>query len=381
MVNKLQIGDTVTLEQKSRRSFIKSLTASATGVYGLKQVLTKTYGKEPEGRPLVLTRDLYGNPEKIRIVSPERYQIVKEFENLSENALREGLDHTIRLKQFSEKEDDIGFEILINSDQSEVSLSDRRIRQLFNESRYSAQESANSISTNNREVKININRRRGKVMTRADACGDRGDDKYELLGGLGIAPYSGSTNGTLGIVAFGSDGNLVLITADHVMEGDSKMYQVDSNPVGEFRNRDQSEDVTAYEFTGIGIAQHRAVKDIFGSNMYYLTGYWTFSGLSDYLMDSFLDCTLSGRTSCTVENTVSDVFYNGNRVEHEVNMTERNAQGGDSGGPWVDNDGKLVAFHSGFVYNEYPIIGRADERDVATVAESALNTLNADLMT
>lgn len=54
MVNKLQIGDTVTLEQKSRRSFIKSLTASATGVYGLKQVLTKTYGKEPEGRPLVI---------------------------------------------------------------------------------------------------------------------------------------------------------------------------------------------------------------------------------------------------------------------------------------------------------------------------------------
>ncbi|WP_247005055.1 hypothetical protein [Halosolutus gelatinilyticus] len=369
MARQLEIGETVQLNHSTRRRFLRLLGAGTVSIAGLQSALGTAYGEEPEGVPLTLTKDKQGRPDKVKIIEEERYELLQAYKDFSEKVRDKDEIRSITLHQQSDSRTDLKIEITVPEPENEI-----RSREVKEKNKQAKQ-----AVKNNEPERLPVEINQENIKSEGDACGYRGDDRTTLEGGLGISTIPSTTSGTLGLVCYG-DGtdtdDTVLITADHVMEGNSSMYQVDSNPVGSFSSRDQSEDITSYEFNSDSgtSPDHGGVVGAAPD----VTGVWTWDGILENTIRDTIDCTLSGKNSCTEDNRVIGAAAGGERAEHQVNMDSRNAQGGDSGGPWVDDDGKLVAFHSGRVYIEvggYII----DEWDAGVAGDEALDAVNAQL--
>ncbi|WP_424016168.1 hypothetical protein ACOZ4N_00800 (plasmid) [Halorientalis pallida] len=367
MPRELAVGETVRLDQTTRRRFLKMLGIGSVGITGLQAALENAYGEEPEGVPLVLTKDRQGQPEKVKIIEEERHNKIQKYKRFS-NKVRSEKIGRMSLKSRSDSRGDLKIKVTMSKRKNPDKGKNPSINSL-----------EKSIQNNKPDqIPVEINKK--VIDGKKHACGSRGDDRSTMEGGIGISTYPSSTSGTLGLVCYGDGTNTldnVLITADHVMEGDSDMYQVDSTSVGSFSARDQSEDITAYEFNWD--------SDVTLDNGGVLgapdvTGTWTWDGLLEYTITGTIDVTLSGRSSCTEDNMVTDVATNGYHAEHQVNMNSAVGQSGDSGGPWVDDDGKLVAFHSGVVHIKESIFGTIlDKWDAGPAAEKALEAVGAQL--
>ncbi|MFC6752053.1 hypothetical protein [Halorubrum tibetense] len=375
MAKQLEIGETVQLNHSTRRRFLRLLGAGTVSIAGLRTALGTAYGEEPEGVPLTLTKDTQGRPDKVKIIEEERYELLQTYKEFSEEVNGNDKIRSITLHQQSDSRTDLKIEVIILKPEDKTRPEKEPTEEVKEEIKKAKQE-----IKNNEPARLPVEINEENIKSEKDACGDRGDDQSTMEGGLGISTSPFTTTGTLGLVCYG-DGtdtdDTVLITADHVMEGDSSMYQVDSDPIGSFSSRDQDEDITVYEFdsdSGVSV-NHR---DIIGASD--VTGAWTWDGILENTIQGTIDCTLSGKNSCTEDNMATGVDSGGERVEHQVNMNSRNAQNGDSGGPWVDDNGKLVAFHSGRVYLEDPIGGIIiDEWDAGVAGDEALDAGNAQL--
>lgn len=352
MVEKPSHGKVLDLSSIDRRKFIRGTAALGTGTAALQAFIGRVYGEEPDGVPLVHTYNTKGEPEKVRIVSKERYRRIMALEDLPESFLEKDHINGASIISLGNKEEDIGIEVMYSED-SEATAQDIKKE---------AKSHVENIPVVTTET---------SYESRADSCNERSFSTDTLEGGLEVG---GDGYGTLTIGCFRkSDGSPLVVASDHVMDGDDKMYQPEGGQeVAELHERskfDSGEDVTSYTVnSGISV-DHRAVFALPD-----LTGVWTFSGLTDQTENSgSVPCTLSGVNSCTVDNSAEATTYFGTRVLHEVEMAERNAGDGDSGGPWVDDDNKLVAVHSG------TIAGTNDKWDIASAGDEALDAVDATL--
>jgi hypothetical protein len=304
-------------------------------------------GAKPEGVPIVHTDDIYGNPDKVRIIPKERYRRLQTYANLPISKL---LDKNPRLNgvsivQQSEDESDLALQFLVDKNT-------RMVRQ--------------QLPNQVQEVPV-VHQRQPLEST------------PEALQGGSPVDYDGSggPNGTLTLACYDKGSNdRVAITADHVMNGESTMYSY-GDPVADFRTRDNATDTTAYTIRG------GESVDIRGTvNIPNITGAWRFTGLADKVGNTddgdtvadggTVNVQLYGRTSGRVDDYCNNTKRTG-KIDYQADMKRHRTTGGDSGGPWVDNNGKLLACHYGYAADF------DNEWSIGSIGRPSLNTVGAKL--
>lgn len=348
----INLGGTVS--GVSRRRFLKALAIGGAGVFGLKDAITRAYGKEPDGVPIVHTYDIYGNPNRVRIISKERYRRIQTVAELGQNNFIDEYQNVngISIKRQSKSEDDISIHLYLD----ENSYRKRQV-----------------LPSQIQNVPVSYEER--PIESGGDDCDWRHGRRDVMRGGLAIGPDGGGY-GTIGLICRDRDTNsAVAITADHVMEGAYRMYQPDtshdnSRSIGTFSERGQAMDVTKYDISnGVTVDLRGTVRD----DVPDITGTWSYPGLADQTDGGSVYCMLSGARNCRLTNSCVDAVIDGNRAQYQANMRYDRCQGGDSGSPWVDNNGNLLAIHSGWQSSNY------DSWDAAAIGEQALDWVDAQL--
>lgn len=365
--NKIEIGDVVELGSKTRRRFLKNLGFVAAGGLSLKNGVKRAFGKEPEGVPLVWTRDIYGNPDKVRMVSKERYRRLMVYRDLDPNAFIEKhpIVNEISITQRSADEDDLGLVLYLDKDTYKVRrklpsrVQDVPVEYVERptELGYKSDSTTSSCSANSTD----------------DSC-RVGTGYYTMRGNIEISNESGS-NGTLALVAWNADSSnpyKCLITADHVMESDLNMYQA-GKEVGSLSATSSSMDGCKYKVINNTSADPRATVE---SSQPSITGTWDFAGLSDKVESSggTVSCSYAGAQTCYAE-TACDSTSKNDAVTYEADMQNVVTENGDSGGPFVDTNGKLVCTLTGCQSNW----SNSDYWDRGPVGTELLNSINAQL--
>ncbi len=356
MSGKIPTGTTLELGSKlralSRRSVLRGLATAATASgAALSAAVERAYGKPPEGKVIVHTDDIHGQPDTVRVIPKERYRRLKLYERLP-------------IQKFTDRE---GVQALTITQQSD-DPTDLALKFL--------------VENNNRATRKRVPNNYNRVPTVVEEKPFETREELDFEGGSVIANPNTSkdTDGTVCLVGYDADGSGELVlTADHVMNGSAEMHDVNGK-IGELHDRDQSLDVTSYKITS-NIKTHPTgtFEDIPN-----ITGAWRFAGLADKVGqtddgDSVADgdtvpVELFGRSSSYVSDKCNNTKRS-DQVEYQADMANHHTDQGDSGAPWVDRDGKLLGVHHG-----------ADEAfwgdkewSTATVARPALNAVGVDL--
>lgn len=371
---RLEVGDIVKITDHSRRKFLRSFALGIGGVIGLKQSIESVAGKKVEGEPIVHTYDKYGNPDRVHIVSEERSQRINAWKRLSGQLVEKeagrwhGIDRKkvkgIGIKKLSDDESDIALNIRVERDEGEeLEQHESNIR--------------DSIEQRSENIPIEV------TEVEPENEGDRyNSTRRTILGGVKANGTSEtSAGGTITLACYDSAGNELIVHSDHVMEGADEMHQPagDDRTVGSLHERSEQgtgNDVTSYhaDMDEIDIDARRLIN----WETEYVTGTWDHWGIGDEIIDNgSIEATLvgNGGDDAMKENEAIDVVNGGSRLTHQVYFDERNAAGGDSGGAWVDDDGKLLAVHSGWV-RDWPW---SDRQDVGASGKQALDAVDAQL--
>lgn len=338
----------------SRRGFISILSNFGIGVVGLTKLIQRAYGKEPEGAPLVLTYDIYGRPDHVKIIPEESHRRVSVFSNFPMERFVNNYPFLNKVKLFSEgsEPEDIKLKFLID----EVSRSKQR-----------------NIPNKFKGVPVIVEE--FECERHDDACDENTGTFDPLVGNVGLWNDDIGV-GTLSFVGYNSS-NEELVTAAHVVT-DS-----DGNPISEIKqgNRvvgtlssyDSDHDVASYTIKSSVSASSREFNN---DSLKRLQGAWSHSGLGYEINQNgnTIPSRMSGRTTCFTTNECNDVSYDAN-LKHECAFKYRNASGGDSGAAWVDPAGYLVGVHSGWSswWN--------DKWDYACPGQEALDNLGMSLYT
>lgn len=147
-----------------------------------------------------------------------------------------------------------------------------------------------------------------------------------------------------------SSGDKVVLTAEHVTEsGDDLLIQ--GGNAGTFQDADKSLDAVSYVLDDPGYGTVGKVE-----NIQNITGAWTFSGLADKVGQTddgddvgdggTVSVDLYGDTSGHVSDVCNNTKRTGN-VDYQADMKHDRTADGDSGAPWVDDNGKFLALHVG----------------------------------
>lgn len=351
--------DTYTLDSTTRRTFLSALLGTGALVPSLRRAVASEYGEEPEGKPIVHTYDVHGNPKRVRFVSEERYEKLSLLRDVPDGLLRQEGVNGVSLEQQSDHEAD--FRMLVHVQPgSGVGLRQARRR----------------VPDRAQGVPLEVVEEPAEF--KPDYCSERHRDG-DVRGGMSVNGESGSSSyGTVTLVAYDGSGDPVALTADHVMEGADEMYvPKGDDKVGEFAARSpqgRGEDVTAYELDvpsyDYDPLEVEDVPDVSGA--------WDFFGIADHTFENGpIEVQLSGANNCTASNEIVSQRRGGINCYHEVIMDERAAGGGDSGGPWVDDDGNLAAVHSGCEKSWWGLGGC--KYDIAAAGQQALDAVNAQL--
>ncbi len=326
-------------------------TAATASGAALSAAVERAYGKPPEGKVIVHTDDIHGQPDTVRVIPKERYRRLKLYERLPIQKFtdRDGIQ-ALTITQQSDDPTDLALKFLVEND---VRATRKR------------------VPNNYKRVPTVVEEK--PFETRGEA----------IEGGSSVDnPNNGSgIDGTVCLVGYDADGSGELIlTADHVMEGSSKM-QFSDETIAEFHERDESVDVTSYKTTSsINTDPTGTVSEIPN-----ITGTWRFAGLADTVGqtddgDSVSDggtvgVELYGLTSGYVSDECNNTKRSGG-IEYQADMKEHQTGRGDSGGPWVDSNGKLLGVHHG--WND-PLFSFQDEWSIAAVGRPALDTVGVSL--
>lgn len=346
----LEVGSTVEIDSRSRRRFLKSLAVFGTGVTGLTKSIEKVSGKKTEGVPLVHTRDQHGNPAKVRLVPKERRRRIKVLANLPVQQLVENnpIIESIEISQRSNDSSDLAIQFNLSDDDARAkSRLPNRIEDV-------------PVVYGQSDVK----------ETGGHWCSDNDGTERPIEGTVQIGDGNGV--GTVTMVGYAGvkDDRHTVMTAHHVMENASTMYQ-NGDPIADHHYSNQARDVTSYTIKS-GISNDiMGIHNSSAIGVSELNGVWTFDGLTDAVSGGTVPCTLSGN-QCKIENECNATKRSGDRVEYEAAMKYERAIGGDSGAPWVDDDGYLLAMHSGWV-QDYTL----NKWDVGTVGDDAVRGAQA----
>lgn len=356
-------GDIIELDT-SRRRVLAAFGAAGTGLTGLKTAIENVTGQSQDGVPIVHTRDAQDNPEKVRMVSKERYRRLQVFLNVNVQSFIEKhpVVNELTLKQQSDTEDDLSIHLHLDRNTYDVrkKLPNRidRVPITYEEKKIEKyyQDDCNCSDPNNT----------------ARTC----DEFNDMKGGIQVSPDSGGW-GTLCLAAYDSDdGYKKLITAHHVMDDDNfgginqpANSCSSSRGVGSYDDYDTGHDIWAGDMDGTTVSATvgetvDALPDI--------SGYWTYAGISDHTTTNSIYCFMAGARSWKREGYANSVSRDG-YSEHEVNYGDDNGESGDSGSPYVDQDGKLVS-----MYNACKC-ALGDQWDAGTAGDYVLSTVNCSL--
>ncbi len=325
-------------------------TAATASGAALSAAVERAYGKPPEGKVIVHTDDIHGQPDTVRVIPKERYRRLKLYERLPIQKFtdREGVQ-ALTITQRSDDPTDLALKFLVENN-------DRATRK--------------RVPNNYKRVPTVVEEK--PFETREEVIeGGTAVDNPNTLDGI---------DGTVCLVGYDTSGNELIVTADHVMEGaDHIVFSGDE--IADFYQRDQSLDVTSYKITAdIGTDPTGTVSEIPD-----ITGSWTFAGLSDKVGqtddgDSVLDggtvdVKLFGKTSGKVTNSCNNAKRSG-KLEYQADMKDYRTDKGDSGGPWVDSNGNLLGVHHG---HNNPGWFEDDKWNVAVVGGPALDAVGVSL--
>lgn len=355
MPRKIPTGTTLQLGQKlrstSRRSVLRGLAAAATtSGAALSTAVERAYGKKPDGRVIVHTDDVHGQPDEVRVIPKERYRRLKVYERLpiQKFTTRDGIQ-AVTITQQSDDPTDLALKFLVETN-------DRATRR--------------NVPNNYSQVPTVVEEQPVETTPEAIEGGSSVDNPNK----------GGEANGTVCIVGYDADmdGELIL-TADHVMEGDDMYFAGDK--IAELHERDQSLDVTSYELTS---SIDTDPLDTYSSKVEPVSGAWQFAGLADKVGQTDDGDTVSDGETVDVDmygstsQHVSDKCNNTKRsdqIEYQADMEHWRTDSGDSGGPWVDQNGKLLGVHHGS--DSYFLTG--EKWSTATVGRPALDAVEVSL--
>jgi hypothetical protein len=367
-----QIGDEIDMKKVkrnvSRRDLLRTIGVFGFSSVGIKKAIQSAYGEELDGTPITHTVDIYGEPDKVRLIPKERYRRLQVYKDLDVEQLinRHDVLNSIRIVQRSDDEEDLALEFLL--DEKDGTITNDLPSEL------------NNIPVEYTEMPIE---------TELEDCGGCSArfNRRTLRGGVAIGfPGKGTCNdwaGTLGLVCYDRDTNDPLaITCQHVMEGETTMHQGPpgsdrSEPIASLRSQSRDTDIASYRIhTGVS---HNP-KSVVRNDVPDTTGVWTFAGLSDVVSSDGespgsrgeVPVQHSGSATCRSANACNHTKRSDN-VDFQADLEIHSTTGGDSGSPWVDNDGKLLAIHVGrdsFFGNSWSF---------GTVGRPALNSVGGKL--
>lgn len=336
-----------TLGDGTRREFLQTLAVTGTSAAGLRAATEAASGHSPKGVPVVWTRDSYGRPDRIRYVSKERHRRLRVYKDCSVAALR-GHSHVDSLTLTAQSDDptDLALKVFVDQDTWQVRRKlPNRVRGL--------------PVTHDKQ-------RRDPQLGRV--CNKFSRNFFDpLRGNIEIrarGPHGYAGTGTLGFVCWDTDGSApsqCLITAAHIVthdDGTPAKYLTHSGQTGD----DAGQTVTIGTYAthspfgdrGMDIAKYRLQADeVTGDPLATqsddqpdITGSWDFMGLTDATAgDNTVPVTFAGRSTCYATADCTHTSKTGS-VTHQAVITPCVVTGGDSGGPFVDPDGKLVSTFS-----------------------------------
>lgn len=346
----LKVGEVLNLskayDEMSRRRLLKLMGAIGAGTVSLSQMIATVYGEEPEGVPIVHTVGKGGEPKRVRIITEERYRRIQVYQELPVDRLIQNNPNinAISISPKPEGESGLAIEFLLDDDSPSIRA---------------------GLPDDIDDVPV--------VYTKKP----RETEFEDLEGGSSISSANGG--GTATLVCYDQVTNdRVVITADHVPEGASTLYY-DGDPVADIAYRDSGTDTTSYKIrSGVNV-------DVRGT-IYIpdISGAWTFAGLSDQVGQTDdgddlddgdpVPVELWGSTSGFVSDRCNNTKRD-DRIEYQADMETHSTADGDSGGPWVDSDGNLLASHVGYDYDPW----RGTEWSVGSVGAESLSRVNAKL--
>lgn len=355
----------------SRRRFLQIAAGVTAGSLGMETLVQEVYGAKPEGKIIVHTRDKLDRPAIVESVHPERYGRLKALEQFEAKNVQHSHVNGASIRQRSEDRTDLALQIGLN----EEALQKGRGQGGGRPKRAAAgkpggrpkpmpeeiPEVAN-VPEDPRQipgVKNEVSKAKRRLSTPPEELPveytvTASDPTPEALEGgspLDDDDSDSDYDGTAGLVAYDrSSSDQVLLTAFHITLFRQEMYyngtEIDT-VVHHDEANDYGQDAITYD-----VSSEPLVTDVLGTKQIPdVQGYWTFSGLSNATSgwwDPNIPGNFYGATSGKVEDPIDDTHTQVDAgIEYAAHSEHEVTQGGDSGGPWVDDDGYMVGHHHG----------------------------------
>lgn len=396
-MSRLENGESVDLQpyydNLSRRDFLSIAGGLAATSLSLSELVERAYGATPEGKVIVTKRDREGRPAVVESVHPQRYRRLKLYEEFSTKQIQHPHIAGASIRQRSSDRTDLALQIGVEADAMR-----------------------NSAGKRDHSVGSNAGQARGhrdppkpedipdvanvpedpRDLPGLDPAIERGVHgqvasvsaadipiEYTIVGGNPVPQglKGGSSldnddsdrkyNGTAGLVCYDEGSReRVVLTAYHITNNGGPMHY-NSNQIDAIKHKDEpgdgrytyGQDAVTYSLAGEGINYDMSAT----ISIPDVKGYWTFSGLSNEASGWFAPKVsanhygaTSGKVSAKIDHTHKEDAVG---IMYSAHTETRVTDYGDSGGPWVDDDGYFLGHHYGIdhpdSYTTYSVVSVA----------------------
>lgn len=328
---------------KKRRTFLNTLAGLGAGISGIRLATMEAFGEDPDGVPIVWRRDKYGNPETIRFIPEERRRRINVYYKFNTDVFHDKVDgiNGFRLVGLSDDPADLGLKVFVDKKASRVQ---------------------NSLPEKFKGLPIVVEER--EIETQLHACSKFTTNYFDPLPANVevIAEYSnGDTDqSTLGIVCWNDNSNnpyKCYIVSGHGFyesgEWSDYLHQsgtdddgniVEMEKCGVFVEGNGDMDAAKYR-RNPGTAK-ADVRSNASDKLKDLNGYWDYQGLTDATSGTgTVGADFAGATTCYVDSYCKDTEKDPTTSVAYGAIFDDGGASGDSGGPYVDSDGYLIALH------------------------------------
>lgn len=331
-----------------RRQFLTALGVFGTNPVGLKRAIEAIDGEVDSGVPVVWTRDRTGYPDRVRVVPKERFRRLAVYYELDVGKLVDRHDgvNGVSLGGHPERPTELALDVSVD-----------RIDRL---ARRRVPNRVRGVPTTLSE------RRRERTATRV--CRRLILDFYDPLpANPRIKGHDESGDvfggGTLGLVAWNADPTdpyECFVTAHHVA-ADSKgktapllQHSGLQDDTGRIETVGRYEGHTPLGDHGLDGVKYRATGAVTpdpletaSDEQGRVSGTWDFAGLTDATADSSIPVDFAGSATCYAEANCVGTERN-DLLDYQATISPQVVTNGDSGGPFLDEDDKLVCTFSTF---------------------------------
>lgn len=368
----------------SRRNFMSSVVGTAAGGLALNQLVKEAYGAEPEGKVIVHTRDRSGKPAIVESVDPKRYRRIKTFSEFKPRNINNPHINGASIRQRSESRTDLAIQIGVKPEAVGKGMSNGNGKPKPEDI-----PGQTNLPENPREIP-GVQRALGRAKKRAHASTDQPPVEYKVVGsdmtpqalegGSSLSREHDGGHGTVGVVGWDeSTEKHVLLTAYHVWSG-SHGLTYDGYSINDvmYTSPQDYENFNGQDAITLDISDKDFFYDVKDANeIPGINGYWTYDGLTNATSgwgSSNVDAQAYGHTSGKISDSIDDTHKetSASGLEYLAHTEHDPGASGDSGCPWVDNDGYMFGHHVG----EHCGV---DCWHVISVAEPAFNSVNFTL--